>query len=95
MAYLHCWIWIPIPIPIWTARQMATLYYVEIFTLHGVGFKFQQTEMGSESGSELESGSVNENKPLHKCYIDSVPCSRSTSLSCRRGQHGSLLPRTR
>ena len=41
MAYLHCWIWIPIPIPIWTARQMATLYYVEIFTLHGVGFKFQ------------------------------------------------------
>ena len=28
MAYLHCWIWIPILIPIWTANQMATLYYV-------------------------------------------------------------------
>ena len=38
MAYLHCWIRILIMILILTANQM---YYAELFTLHGVGFKFQ------------------------------------------------------
>ena len=37
MAYLHCWIqtWI------WTPNPMATLHYAEVFTLHGVRFRFQ------------------------------------------------------
>ena len=34
LAYLHCQIRQPILIPIQTANQIATLYYVEFFTLH-------------------------------------------------------------
>ena len=41
MTYLHCWVQIPIPIAIQTANQMATLYYVQLFTLHGVSFTIQ------------------------------------------------------
>ena len=41
MAYLLCRIQIPIPILIRTASQMATLYYVELFTLHRVRLKFK------------------------------------------------------
>ena len=41
MAYLHCRIRIQMPILIWTANRMATLYYVELFTLHEVEFRFQ------------------------------------------------------
>ena len=58
MAYLHCRVRIPIPIR--TANKIATLYYVHLFTLHRVGFRFQSwlsiIWMGSESGSESESG---------------------------------------
>ena len=37
MAHLHCWIqtWI------WTPNPMAILHYAEVFTLHGVRFRFQ------------------------------------------------------
>ena len=42
---------------------MATLYHVELFTLHGFRFRFQlqlpTTGMASEFGSESESRSVN------------------------------------
>ena len=41
MGYLHCRILILIPILIWAANQMATLYYVELFTLLGVRFRLQ------------------------------------------------------
>ena len=41
MVYLHYLIRIPIPILIRTANQMATLYYAELITLHGVRFGFQ------------------------------------------------------
>ena len=37
MAYLHCRMRISIPVPTLN-HQMATLYYVELFILHGVGF---------------------------------------------------------
>ena len=63
MAYLHC----RIRIPIRTPNQMATLYYVELFILHGVRFRFPSqlpnTGMGLESRLESESASVNVSKP--------------------------------
>ena len=66
MAYSHCQIQIPILIR--TTKQMPTLYYLQHFTLHRVSFRFPSqllsTGMGSKSGSESESGSVNVNKPL-------------------------------
>ena len=37
MAYFHCGIRIPVPIR--TEKQMATLYYVELFTFHGCQIK--------------------------------------------------------
>ena len=47
---------------------MVTLYYLEHFTLYRVDFRFRSqllsTGMGSKSGSESESGSVNVNKLL-------------------------------
>ena len=50
IAYLHCRIRIPILILIWTANQMTTLYYAELFTLPGVRFriwsKLPTTRMG-------------------------------------------------
>ena len=56
------------PISIPNAEQMVTLYYVELFTLHGVGFRFQlqlpTTGMASELGSGSESRSAIVNKPL-------------------------------
>ena len=63
MTYLHYRIEIQIPIPMWTARQMTTLNYVELYTLHEVGIRFQtqlpSAGMGLESGSESETGCVN------------------------------------
>ena len=41
MVDLHFQIRILILIPIWTANQMVTLYYAELFTLRGVQFRFQ------------------------------------------------------
>ena len=41
MAYLHCRIRILIPIRIRTVNQMTALHYAEVFTMHGVKFKFQ------------------------------------------------------
>ena len=68
MVYLHC----RIRIPIWTANQMATLQYVELFILHEVRFRFYiqlpSTGIGSESGLELEYGSVNAKKPGKRSY---------------------------
>ena len=68
MAFLHCRIRITIQILIRTANQTATLYYVELFTLHKVRFRFQSQlpskGIGSESGLELEYGSVNVNPNL-------------------------------
>ena len=60
MAYLHWRIWIPIQ----TANQMATLYEIELFTLHRVRFPSQlpSTGMGLESRLESESAFVNVNK---------------------------------
>ena len=59
MAYLHY--------RIQTPKPMATLHYTEVFTLHGVRFKFQSqmqtTGMGSESESVPQSVSRNVNAP--------------------------------
>ena len=56
---------IRILILIGTANRMATFYYVELFTLHGVEFKlpYQLPTTGMESVLESEFGSVNVNKP--------------------------------
>ena len=53
MAYLHC----QIRTLVQTPNPMATLHYAEVFTLHGVRFRFQlpTTLMGSESESVPES----------------------------------------
>ena len=60
MADLHFQIWIPIALSIWTANQMATLQYAELFTLHTV-VSDSHPNCGVQ---ELESTSVNVNKPL-------------------------------
>ena len=41
IIYIFHRIQIPIPTQIQTENQMATLYYVELFTLHGVIFIIQ------------------------------------------------------
>ena len=67
MAYLYCRNRILISILIQTASQIAKLYYIELFPMHGVklGFQSQQqlptTGMRSEWESESESGWVNVN----------------------------------
>ena len=66
MAYLHC----RIRTRIQTPNPMATLHYAEVFTLHGVRFRFQSqlptkgTGLESESVTESVSGNVNEPKQL-------------------------------
>ena len=57
MAYFHFWIRIQ------TANKMVTLYYVKVFTLHGVRFRFQSQLASTGMGSESEYGFVNVNKP--------------------------------
>ena len=64
MVYLHRQIRIPIPVPIQTANQMAMSYHATFSTTQSDS-DYQIIVMGSESGSELESGSVNVNKPLN------------------------------
>ena len=77
MADLYYHIRILIPIPIRTSNQMVTLYYEELFTQQGVVFRFQAqlptTVMGSESGLEWETGSVNVNEPeeIRTCFSTS------------------------
>ena len=50
-------------IRIQTANKMVTLYYVELFTLRGVGFRFQSQLLSTGMGSESEYGFVNVNQP--------------------------------
>ena len=58
MAYLHCRILTRIRTP----NPMGTLYYAEVFTLHGVRFilQFQLPTKGMGLESECVTGNVNE-----------------------------------
>ena len=72
MAYLHCQIWTRIQTP----NPMATLHYVEFFTLYAIGFTFQSQlptkGMESESVSIPESVSGNVNEPLPDSLDDNI-----------------------
>ena len=69
MAHLHYQTWIQILTLIRIPNQMATLYYAEHFTLHGLGLRsllpisVWDRNLGPSPYPESISGNVNE--PLH------------------------------
>ena len=65
LAYLHYQV--RILIQIWTANQIATLYYLDLFTLHGV---WSDSNPNGQI-QELESAFANVNKPydVQKSFV--------------------------
>ena len=93
MAYLHCWTWIQVPTPIRIPNPMATCTMQNMFTLHGLWFRFLSSlqsllypflEQISVPGLGSQSVSSNVNKSLlvslhtHREYLR---CSKS-KLGC-------------